>query len=128
MAIDEGPDGGQATGRRPKRRGSGAGNGGGRTSPSRNRLKQVTPYTPEDLLAALLELEAGDFSVRLSEAGDDLEIQIAQAFNRVAALNESMSDELARISRTVGREGESTDRAVLEDARGDWARSIGSVN
>src|SRR5687768_2022263 len=117
MAIDEGPDGGQATGRRPKRRG-GAGNGGGRTAPPRNRLKQVTPYTPEDLLAALLELGSGDFSTRLPEAGDEVEIQIAQAFNRVAALNESLSDELGRISRTVGREGESTDRALLEDAQG----------
>src|SRR5688500_12103881 len=102
MAIEEDrPEGGQATGRRTRRRTRERTNGGGRSAGSK-KLPNITRYTPEDLLAALRELEAGDFSVRLAEVGEDVEIEIAQAFNRVAALNEAMSDELGRVSRTVG--------------------------
>ncbi len=117
--------------RRPRTRagkGSGGGNSNGSGRRRRNTLKDVTPYTPEDLLAALLELEAGDFNVRLPEAGDETNVQIAQAFNRVAQRNQAVHTELARVSRTVGREGESTDRAQLTDAPGDWASMLGSVN
>ncbi|HEY0303725.1 MAG TPA: HAMP domain-containing protein, partial [Longimicrobiales bacterium] len=115
--------------RRPRSRtGNGSGNGGGGGKRRRNALRDVAPYTPEDLLAALLELEAGDFTIRLAETGDDTSTQIAQAFNRVAARNEAVHVELARVSRTVGREGESTDRAQLTDAPGDWASLLGSVN
>jgi HAMP domain-containing protein/CheY-like chemotaxis protein/signal transduction histidine kinase len=118
--------------RRPRARGAGTkpGNGGGNGSRRRNRgdMSSVTTYTPEELLAALLELEAGDFSIRLPEGGDDTAVQIAEAFNRVAALNQAMSQELGRVSRTVGREGESTDRADVPEAGGDWASLLGSVN
>src|SRR5688572_2279409 len=117
--------------RRPRARaGKGNGRGDGNSSGRRrrNNLKDVTPYTPEDLLAALLELESGDFNIRLPEAGDETNIQIAQAFNRVAQRNQAVHTELARVSRTVGREGESTDRAQLTDAPGDWASMLGSVN
>ncbi|HEY0304127.1 MAG TPA: hypothetical protein VGC44_04100, partial [Longimicrobiales bacterium] len=69
MAIEEDrPDGGQATGRRPRRRTRERTNGGGRGS---KKLPSITRYTPEDLLAALRELEAGDFSVRLAEVGEN---------------------------------------------------------
>jgi HAMP domain-containing protein/CheY-like chemotaxis protein/signal transduction histidine kinase len=91
-------------------------------------MSSVTTYTPEELLAALLELEAGDFSIRLPEGGDDTSVQIAEAFNRVASLTQAMNIELGRVSRTVGREGESTDRAEVAGATGDWASALGSVN
>ncbi len=104
------------------------GSGNGAQRRNRKNLSTVTTYTPEELLAALLELEAGDFSIRLPEGGDDTTLQIAEAFNRVAALNQAMNTELGRVSRTVGREGESTDRAVLPEAKGDWASALGSVN
>ena len=87
--------------RRPRARaGKGNGRGDGNSSGRRrrNNLKDVTPYTPEDLLAALLELESGDFNIRLPEAGDETNIQIAQAFNRVAQRNQAVHTELARVS------------------------------
>src|SRR5262245_2341745 len=74
-------------------------------------------YTLEDLLDALRELEAGNFSARLPEVGDGLMIQIAQRFNRVADLNNRTSSEISRISRTVGREGKMKDRASLSGVR-----------
>src|SRR5688572_11831649 len=113
-------------------RGSGdKGSGNKRNRPRGNggrRAAAVGVYTPEDLLAALQDLESGNFGTRLPERGNSLNVRIAQAFNRVARLNEAMVDELGRISRTVGREGKSTDRAELSGAHGDWARGVGSVN
>src|SRR5687768_10190740 len=113
-------------------RGSGdKGSGNRRSRPRGNggrRAATVAVYTPEDLLAALQDLEAGNFTTRLPERGTALNVRIAQAFNRVASLNEAMVDELGRISRTVGREGKSTDRAELNGAHGGWARGVGSVN
>ena len=104
-------------------------NGGKRRTRNGSRkAASITPYTPEDLLAALLELEAGDFEVRLPETGDDVNVQIAAAFNRVAALNQSMCSEMTRVSRTVGREGLSTDRADVPNARGQWGSLQESVN
>jgi methyl-accepting chemotaxis protein len=126
MAIEEERPEGVETGR-SRARGRNGGNGG--TRKRRRALATVTTYTPEDLLAALLELEAGDFSVRLPETADDeTSQQIAEAFNRVAAMNQKMHNELNRVSRTVGREGESTDRAFVADVQGDWATLLGSVN
>jgi HAMP domain-containing protein/CheY-like chemotaxis protein len=103
--------------------GGDSGAGGGRRATA-----QVRTYSPEDMLEALLQLESGNFAARLPENGDGLQVDIAQAFNRVAALNQGMTDELARVSRTVGREGESTDRAELPGAQGDWAQTVDSVN
>ncbi|HEY0673811.1 MAG TPA: HAMP domain-containing protein, partial [Longimicrobiales bacterium] len=114
---------------RNNRGNQGQSNGGRGRKKGKNNLDSVTPYSPEQLLAALEELEAGNFSVRLPETGeDDTGVQIAAAFNRVAALNQAMNREMGRVSRTVGREGESTDRAIVPDVQGDWASLLGSVN
>jgi CheY-like chemotaxis protein/HAMP domain-containing protein len=94
----------------------------------RRRAADVAVYTPEDLLHALHQLEEGNFDVRLPEGGAPVDERIAQAFNRVAALNDALADELGRVSRTVGREGKSTDRVQLIGARGDWALGVESVN
>jgi HAMP domain-containing protein len=94
----------------------------------RRRLENLENYTPQDLLAALRELEAGDFSVRLPEAGDETQREIAEVFNRVAAMNQSVAEEFGRVSRTVGREGAAEDRATVGDVTGDWAKVVGSVN
>ena len=116
--------------RRPRARASAGGGGRGNGSARRrkNSVRNVTAYSPEDLLAALLELEAGDFSTRLPEAGDEINIEIAQAFNRVAGRNQAVHDELSRVSRTLGREGVSSDRAQVRDVGGDWAAMLESVN
>jgi HAMP domain-containing protein/signal transduction histidine kinase/DNA-binding response OmpR family regulator len=129
----EAPTGESAPETGGRARGSGEKGSGNKRSRPRSgnggrRAAAVGVYTPEDLLAALQDLEAGNFTTRLPERGTALNVRIAQAFNRVAGLNEAMVDELGRISRTVGREGKSTDRAELSGAHGGWARGVGSVN
>src|SRR5262245_49467915 len=100
----------------------------GKRQGRRTGTRRAQAYTLEDLLDALRELEAGNFSARLPEVGDSLMIQIAQRFNRVADLNNRTSSEISRISRTVGREGKMKDRASLSGVRGGWQDTVDSVN
>ena len=95
---------------------------------SGSRRSQGASYTLEDLLEALRELEEGNFEVQLPESGDSLMVQIAQSFNRVAALSHRTATEVSRISRTVGREGKMKDRAGMSGVRGGWQDTVDSVN
>ncbi|HZS35242.1 MAG TPA: HAMP domain-containing protein, partial [Polyangia bacterium] len=82
-----------------------------------------------ELLEALRAAQRGEFSTRLvMENGDQLLNDISAAFNGVIALNESLSKEIVRVERVVGREGRMTERASLGDVRGGWATCIDSVN
>ncbi|MEW5929373.1 MAG: HAMP domain-containing protein [Gemmatimonadota bacterium] len=73
-------------------------------------------------------LEAGDFDVRLSLNGDPLMGEISEAFNRIASLNQRMTQEVVRVSTTVGREGQMADRASLGDVAGGWDVTVDSIN
>jgi HAMP domain-containing protein len=80
------------------------------------------------LLQALTALERGDFSVRLPEEWTGIAGKVADTFNRVVAMNERMTRELARASRVVGKEGKLSQRASLGDVTGSWQAAISSVN
>ncbi|WNG41793.1 HAMP domain-containing protein [Archangium violaceum] len=54
--------------------------------------------------------------------------EIAHAFNGLVAMNQRMQDELVRVERVVGREGQMAERASLGPVSGGWASSIGSIN
>jgi CheY-like chemotaxis protein/signal transduction histidine kinase/HAMP domain-containing protein len=144
MAVDErpssvgdGPAGGPdveaspESGSRTRRRTGGGDDGNGKRAgaarPRRGR-SQVTTYDLEDLLAQLQALQQGDFSARLPESGDPIMVDIARAFNSVAGLNQQLSGEVGRISTTVGRHGQMTDRASLGAVSGDWAGTVECVN
>src|SRR5438067_6157954 len=80
------------------------------------------------LLRALRALQKGDFTVRmpLDMSGSDREV--AQAFNDVVEMNQSIADELARICRDVGRAGQINQRMRIAAAVGSWASQVDSVN
>jgi HAMP domain-containing protein/CheY-like chemotaxis protein/signal transduction histidine kinase len=80
------------------------------------------------LLRALRQLAAGDFDAHLTEAGDPMWVEIAQAFNSVVETNRNIAIEFSRISRTVGREGRAQDRAHVPGARGSYAAELDSLN
>jgi methyl-accepting chemotaxis protein len=80
------------------------------------------------LLDALRAVVRGDFSVRLAIGKDGVVAEIAEVFNDVVGLNESLADEIVRVSRIVGEEGELTERASLGASTGSWETSIGSIN
>src|SRR4029453_14005115 len=92
---------------------------------------QQTPLeTPiaRQLLNGLLALRAGDFSYRLPTDLTGVDGKLADTFNDVVAMNQRMAEELARISRVVGKEGRLSQRAGVGDVRGSWAEAVESVN
>ena len=81
-----------------------------------------------ELLAALRGMRAGDFGVRLPLDWTGVPGHISEVFNEVVELNQRLTREFERISRTVGREGKTEQRASLGSASGAWATSIDSIN
>ena len=80
------------------------------------------------LVTALRRLRRGDFSVRLSEDGDDEDSEIAALFNEVVSLNQEITEEFERLSRVVGKEGKIGHRAKVRGASGGWDTNLRAVN
>jgi hypothetical protein len=59
---------------------------------------------------ALRALALGDFTVRLGTSDDPLVAECFDAFDDVATLRSTLTDEIVRVSRTVGREGRMGER------------------
>jgi CheY-like chemotaxis protein/HAMP domain-containing protein len=70
----------------------------------------------------------GDFSVRLPEDLTGVAGEIAEAFNETVALNQRMADELKRIAKVVGTQGNFKERTSIGPAAGAWAQSMDAVN
>ncbi|HEV2538180.1 MAG TPA: HAMP domain-containing protein [Frateuria sp.] len=80
------------------------------------------------LVAALHSLRSGDFSVRLPESGPGADPEVARLFNEVVGLNRQLTEEFARLSVVVGKEGRINQRARVKTATGGWESAIRSVN
>ena len=98
-----------------------------------NDVANDLAYAPEalkqrSLLGALRALRRGDFTVRLPLGLTGLEGEIAEVFNDVAELNQSMTDQLRRICEDVGKEGQINRRLLVPAAVGSWATKVDSVN
>ena len=59
---------------------------------------------------------------------DGIGRELALAFNRLVESNAGMERELARVRRTVGRDGLISERATPPVASGAWQRSVDSLN
>ncbi|MGQ0810810.1 MAG: HAMP domain-containing protein, partial [Nitrospiraceae bacterium] len=81
------------------------------------------------LLGTLQAFRKGDFTVRMKSRRTGIEGEIADALNEVIDLNERMTKELVRLSKTVGKEGKLGQRSSIgSTVTGSWATSIDSVN
>ncbi|MBW3542104.1 MAG: hypothetical protein KY476_17680, partial [Planctomycetes bacterium] len=79
------------------------------------------------LLEGLRRLKRGDFTARLSEGETGLDGELAEAFNDVAVLLDDSAGDLERISRAVGKQGETRQR-LPRSGPGGWARHVDAVN
>jgi HAMP domain-containing protein/signal transduction histidine kinase/CheY-like chemotaxis protein len=80
------------------------------------------------VLNALMLVKKGEASARLPLDWLGVAGKVADAFNAVAELNERKQQELARLSRVVGKEGKLKQRASLGDVTGFWRDSVDSIN
>jgi len=98
--------------------------------PSPNgHTNRADPLDQTTLLAALRGVRDGDFDVRLPLDWTGLPGDIAETFNAVAVLNQRLTRDIERVSRAVGREGKTDQRAGGGgDAAGGWAACLDAVN
>jgi HAMP domain-containing protein/signal transduction histidine kinase/CheY-like chemotaxis protein len=80
------------------------------------------------LLGSLTDLKKGNTQAELPHDWTGLFGKVADAFNDVVAENVRMSQELARLSRVVGKEGKLKERAAMPSAGGFWRDSAESIN
>jgi HAMP domain-containing protein/CheY-like chemotaxis protein/signal transduction histidine kinase len=80
------------------------------------------------LLNALVAFHNGDFSARLPVDHTGITGKIADTINEIFEMNSRMRDELARLSKTVGKDGRISERAALAGATGDWTVCVHSLN
>jgi HAMP domain-containing protein/two-component sensor histidine kinase len=80
------------------------------------------------ILAAMVAFRDGNFSARLPSDWDGIDGQIAAAFNQAVSHEDQHSREMARLSRTVGREGLLRQRMSVPGATGGWAAKVDGFN
>src|SRR5258706_8410951 len=89
---------------------------------------EVSRAELEQLLAALQAARDGQFHVRLPARGKGLAGDLNRAFNELADGRESLTKEVARVGRVIGREGRMTERAPAAGPAGQWSETINSLN
>ncbi len=80
------------------------------------------------LLATLMALKKGDFSVRMPSDWTGVSGKIADTLNDIIETKSKMVEAVTEVSRVVGREGHLTQRADVPGVVGGWSTLITSVN
>jgi len=80
------------------------------------------------LLATLMALKKGDFSVRMPSDWTGMSGKIADTLNDIIETKQNMVETVTEVSRVVGREGHLTQRADVPGVVGGWSTIISSVN
>src|SRR6202051_4144185 len=80
------------------------------------------------LLKTLIAFKRGDFSIRMPVDETGVAGKVADTLNDILELNQKMVNELARISKAVGKDGKITKRASIGSVTGSWTESVESVN
>ncbi len=101
------------------------------TPATRQASKAAAPPSSDpllQLLTAMQDVSAGDFSARLPQHWDGIEGKLASAFNDIVAQNKRLAAELARVGQKVGRQGQTRQRIAPAARQGAWAEMEQSVN
>ena len=90
--------------------------------------QQVDSLDLKEILQVLTAVKKGDFSVRMPVDKIGLAGKVADCLNDIIELNEQMTNEFARLSIMVGKEGKTSHRATIDKSTGGWASCVDSVN
>ncbi len=81
-----------------------------------------------DLLVALRRFKDGDFGARMDSDFTGIEGKIADVFNEILGVSARRAEEIARMSRVVGKEGKLKQRMNVPGAVGGWADEVVYLN
>ncbi len=91
-----------------------------------------TEDTPDaqtrQIIAAMEAFRDGNFSVRLPTQWTNDNGRLAAAFNQAIAQQQRMSEEVARLTESVGKQGRLRQRISLPGGVGGWAAEADAVN
>jgi len=85
-------------------------------------------FDAKELLNVLIAIKKGDFSVHMPRNQIGLAGKIADTVNSIIDISEYLTKEFKGMSRMVGREGKTTQRAFVRHLQGNWADCVDSVN
>ncbi|UBV42002.1 response regulator [Deinococcus taeanensis] len=91
----------------------------------------AVPSEPLDAHAVLQALNAyrrGDFDVRLPVTWDGVAGRVAESFNEIVQESQRIAQDVARVGRTVGKDGNTKQRIPMGTTTGSWAALIENVN
>src|SRR6187402_821251 len=97
-------------------------------SPSAISETALSEAFSRQLLSAMNELRAGNFSVRLPNDLLGMQGRMADVFNDLALLNQQRANEIARVCRMVGKEGKVKERLALSSGLGSRSDEITALN
>ncbi|MET0387521.1 MAG: GAF domain-containing protein [Polyangiales bacterium] len=81
----------------------------------------------EQLLRTLSQARAGDFSLRMSAAGEGMEREVGDAVNELMTLLATQTTELERVAEAVAQ-GDLRARLSLDKATGAWGQQARAIN
>ncbi|MBI4664739.1 MAG: HAMP domain-containing protein, partial [Verrucomicrobia bacterium] len=90
--------------------------------------QQDIPLDLELLLTVLAAARDGNFAVRLPSEWTGLAGRVSDFFNEIMGANQTMAQELERVSRVVGKEGKIQNRATFSGLGGAWREMENSIN
>jgi HAMP domain-containing protein/CheY-like chemotaxis protein len=89
---------------------------------------ELESFDLHPLLGVLHAVRAGDFSARMPTHLGGVGGRVADAINDIVAANERIAQQLERVGKVVGREGETRTRVRFGLSSGAWGDMEGSVN
>jgi HAMP domain-containing protein/signal transduction histidine kinase/CheY-like chemotaxis protein len=91
-------------------------------------LATEVTLTDEQLFEVLYRVRNGDFGVRLPAGQTGVKRSICDMMNEIIDLNERMAFELAKVGKSIGKQGKLNQRLKLDGARGGWSDSVETIN
>src|SRR5688572_16367161 len=91
-------------------------------TPAPVRLEAEPALELRELLLALQSVREGDFTVQLPGDWTGLYGKVADTFNDIVRSNRRLSDELARVGQSVGKQGKTRQR-LRADRRSEIGRA-----
>ncbi|HUQ64231.1 MAG TPA: ATP-binding protein [Acidimicrobiales bacterium] len=80
------------------------------------------------LLGFLAQVRGGDFTARMPLEWEGVAGKVADGLNDLVIGNQALEDELARVSRVVGTQGQLSQRVALAGSTQSWSTTVQSVN
>ncbi|MCD9021775.1 HAMP domain-containing protein [Cohnella silvisoli] len=94
----------------------------------RKHVIEDEPLQAGELLNALMALKRGDFKFRMAYDHTGIAGKVADTFNEIMDMHESLAYEVQAVSKVVGKEGNLSRRFVHKNNGGSWETVIDSLN